>query len=65
MRAQGSCQAGDDRRDRSRPLTCTVHLVDPQLFELARTRELALEGGVPLLSFQRLRVRGVAAVGAD
>jgi hypothetical protein len=29
-------------------LTCTVHLVDPQLYELARTRELALEEGVPL-----------------
>jgi hypothetical protein len=29
-------------------LTCTVHLVDPQLHELARTRELALEEGVPL-----------------
>ncbi len=29
-------------------LTCTMHLVDPQLYELARTRELALEEGVPL-----------------
>ena len=35
-------------RDRARPLTCTVHLVDPQLYELARTREMALEEGVPL-----------------
>ena len=33
---------------RSRPLTCTVHLVDPQLYELARTREMALEAGTPL-----------------
>ena len=49
VRAQGVLrQAGDDRRDRARPLTCTVHLVDPQLYELARTRELALEEGVPL-----------------
>lgn len=29
-------------------LTCTVHLVDPQLYELARTRELALEEDTPL-----------------
>ena len=49
VRAQGVLrQAGDDRRGRARPLTCTVHLVDPQLYELARTRELALEEGVPL-----------------
>ena len=33
---------------RSYPLTCTVHLVDPRLHELARTRELALEEGAPL-----------------
>ncbi|MCU0521471.1 MAG: RyR domain-containing protein [Anaerolineae bacterium] len=33
---------------RSYPLTCTVHLVDPRLHELARTRELALEDGVPM-----------------
>ncbi len=40
--------AGGNRRGRTRPLTCTVHLVDPQLYELARTSELALEEGVPL-----------------
>ncbi len=49
VRSQGvlreAAQAG---RDRSGSLTCTVHLVDPQLYELARTREMALEEGVPL-----------------
>ena len=49
VRGQGllreAAQAGHGR---SRPLTCTVHLVDPQLYELARTREMALEAGVPL-----------------
>jgi hypothetical protein len=33
---------------KTRTLTCTVHLVDPQLYELARTRELALEEGARL-----------------
>jgi voltage-gated potassium channel Kch len=27
-------------RDQDTPLTCTIHLVDPQLYELARTREM-------------------------
>ena len=35
-------------RRRSYPLTCTVHVVDPQLYALARARELALEERVPL-----------------
>jgi voltage-gated potassium channel Kch len=30
------------------PLGCTVHLVDPELFELARSREIALEENIPL-----------------
>lgn len=33
---------------RSGALTCTVHLVDPELYELARTREMAFEEGVGL-----------------
>jgi hypothetical protein len=52
VRSQGvlreAARAGRSRRDRERSLTCTVHLVDPQLYELARTREMALEEGVPL-----------------
>ena len=52
VRSQGvlreAAQAAGDGRVRSGSLTCTVHLVDPQLHELARTRELALEVGVPL-----------------
>ena len=66
VRAQGVLrQAGDDRRDRARPLTCTVHLVDPQLYELARTRELALEEGVPLrLELFNVFERGRGCCGA-
>jgi hypothetical protein len=30
------------------PLTCTVHLVDPQLCDLARAREMSLEQDMPL-----------------
>ncbi len=41
--AEGARRAGGRRT----PLTCTVHLVDPQLRELARTREIALEESVP------------------
>ena len=49
VRGQGLLrQAALSGHVRSRPLTCTVHLVDPQLYELARTREMALEEGVPL-----------------
>jgi hypothetical protein len=33
---------------RAAPLTCTVHLVDPQLCDLARAREMALERDLPL-----------------
>ena len=32
---------------RHAPLTCTIHIVDPQLCELARAREMAMEEGVP------------------
>ena len=49
VRGQGLLrQAALTGHVRSRPLTCTVHLVDPQLYELARTREMALEAGTPL-----------------
>jgi len=51
VRGQGvlrEATRGRSRRTPSTCLTCTVHLVDPQLYELARTRELALEEGVPL-----------------
>ena len=49
VRGQGLLrQAALTGHVRSRPLTCTVHLVDPQLYELARTREMALEAGMPL-----------------
>jgi hypothetical protein len=52
VRAQGllrtAVQAGRRSAGRDYPLTCTVHLVDPQLHELARAREMALEEGVPL-----------------
>jgi hypothetical protein len=41
-------RGGRWRADSPGALTCTVHLVDPQLHELARTRELALEEDVPL-----------------
>ena len=44
----------------ARPLTCIVHLVDPELYELARTREMALEEGVPL----RLELFNVFDLGA-
>lgn len=36
------------RRTAAGALICTVHLVDPELYELARSRELALEEQVPL-----------------
>ena len=45
---------------RARPLTCIAHLVDPELYELARTREMALEEGVPL----RLELFNVFELGA-
>ena len=52
LRSQGvlrqAALARGGGRDRAGSLTCTVHLVDPQLYELARTRELALEEGVPM-----------------
>ena len=52
VRAQGllqkAAQAERNGTGRLRPLTCTVHLVDPQLHELARTREVALKTGVLL-----------------
>lgn len=52
VRSQGLLRAMAPARRRNTrqrpPLTCTVHLVDPQLYELARTREMALEEGVPL-----------------
>jgi TrkA-N domain/RyR domain len=43
-----SRRGGKKRAPSPSALTCTVHLVDPQLHELARTRVLALEEGVPL-----------------
>jgi hypothetical protein len=52
VRAQGVLmEAAASRRRRAGrryPLTCTVHLVDPQLHGLARTREMTLQEGVPL-----------------
>lgn len=49
VRGQGALsESVQANRGRSRPLTCIVHLVDPQLYELARTRELVLEDGAPL-----------------
>jgi hypothetical protein len=51
VRSQGvlreAARAAGEGRFRQGSLTCTVHLVDPQLHELARTREMALEVGVP------------------
>ena len=44
VRAQALLQSAK----RPTALTCTVHLVDPRLHELARTRELSLEEGVAL-----------------
>jgi hypothetical protein len=41
-------RGGESHAPSPHVLTCTVHLVDPQLHELARTRELALEEGAPL-----------------
>ena len=35
------------RRARNHPLICTVHLVDPQLCELARVREMRLDPSAP------------------
>ncbi len=49
------------RRIRSGALTCTIHLVDPQLEELARTRVLAFEVGLPL----RLELLNVFQRGAQ
>jgi len=43
LRATGT--AGGKQADRRYPLTCTVHVVDPHLHELARTREMALGEG--------------------
>ncbi len=49
VRSQGVLRnAAQGSRSQRGSLTCTVHLVDPQLYELARTRELALEEDVPL-----------------
>ena len=47
VRVQGvlrEARAGRNDAGRRPPLTCTVHLVDPQLYELARTCELHWEG---------------------
>jgi hypothetical protein len=49
VRCQGVLREAVQRGyNRARSLTCTVHLVDPHLYELARTREVALEEGIPL-----------------
>jgi len=48
VRAQEVLREATRKGRRSDYLTCTVHLVDPRLYELARTRELILEEGVPL-----------------
>ena len=45
VRTQGLLAA--QAQDRRYPLTCTVHLVDPQLCELARTREMTMEERTP------------------
>lgn len=51
VRVQGLLRAaaspGSKQAGRRCPLTCTVHIVDPHLHELARTREMALEEGSP------------------
>ncbi len=47
VRAQ-ALLAGANGRARLVPLTCTVHLVDPQLCDLARARELSLEQDLSL-----------------
>lgn len=51
VRTQGlvrkAAQSGRKGSGKRAPLTCTLHLVDPQLHALVRTREMALEKGVP------------------
>ena len=47
MRVQALAREAAARQPRRDPLTCTVHLVDPRLCELARARELSMEEGAP------------------
>jgi len=47
VRVQALARDAAARQPRRDPLTCTVHLVDPRLCELARARELSMEEGAP------------------